>query len=397
VPDGACKREDGDMNDLTHFSLFSGIGGIDLASEWAGFRTVGQCEFADYPTKVLEKHWPDVPRWKDVRDVTIGSVREQGIEHITLLSGGFPCQPFSCAGKRKGTDDNRHLWPEMLRVVSELRPTWVLGENVGGIINMELGNCLASLERLEYSVRAFYIPACGVQARHQRYRVFIVGHSNINCKPDGTLDDETPIMPRMDVCHSEHNGRTTIQDTEGLNRGNDHREERQGIPRELTRPGCGIGRGEDVAHSYGTQTTRFRQYLGEVLPKEKPVRFGSSGEPLANTNHQRFQGRKFSQLRECSSKFSPGKVRPCGTPAITGLPDWCGGTVGQPGTITEFERPDGREVELSFRGVAHGVSRRVDRLKCLGNAVVPQQVYPILKAIANIEKMGIMFPPHDSI
>ena len=315
------------MNELTHFSLFSGIGGIDLASEWAGFRTVGQCEFAEYPTKVLEKHWPDVPRWKDVRDVTVGSIREKGIKHITVLSGGFPCQPFSCAGKRKGKEDNRHLWPEMLRIVSECRPSWVLGENVGGIINMELGNCIASLEGLEYSVRAFYIPACGVQARHQRYRVFIVGHT-------------------------KHNGQFTVQDTEGLNRGSDTGKERQGIPGELTRSGCGERGDNNVAD------TKYIKWDGGGTSRNL------GGEP---SNCCNVADPHVSNTPQCRNNARVGGCREQNA-WDTRVP-WTS--------------------EPNVGRVAHGVPKRVDRLKCLGNAVVPQQVYPILKAIADIETMGI--------
>ena len=168
------------MSNLTHFSLFSGIGGVDLAAEMAGFESIGQCEFADYPTKVLEKHWPDVPRWRDVRDVTADSVRAKGVANITVLSGGFPCQPFSVAGKQKGKDDDRYLWPEMLRVISELKPTWVIGENVAGIVNMALEQVCLDLETEGYEVQSFIIPASSINAYHQRKRVFIVAYSKRN-------------------------------------------------------------------------------------------------------------------------------------------------------------------------------------------------------------------------
>jgi DNA (cytosine-5)-methyltransferase 1 len=164
---------------FTHLSLFSGIGGLDLAAEMAGFETVGQCEWADYPSKILEKHWPDVPRWRDIRTLTKESFYEKtGLRTVDVLSGGFPCQPFSLAGKRTGTDDDRYLWPEMLRVIRELRPTWVIGENVPGIVNMALDEVLSDLENEGYSAQTFIIPACGVDAPHKRERVCILANSN---------------------------------------------------------------------------------------------------------------------------------------------------------------------------------------------------------------------------
>lgn len=163
---------------LTHLSLFSGIGGLDIAAESAGFVTVGQCEWADYPTKILEKHWPDVPRWRDIRTLTKESFYEKtGLRTVDVISGGFPCQPFSVAGKHGGQDDDRYLWPEMLRVISELRPSWVLGENVPGIVNLALDQVLADLENIGYSGQAFIIPACGVDAPHKRERVAILAHA----------------------------------------------------------------------------------------------------------------------------------------------------------------------------------------------------------------------------
>lgn len=170
------------MSAMTHLSLFSGIGGLDLAAEWAGFVTVGQCEVAEFQTKVLEKHWEDVPRWRDIRTLTKESFYERtGLETVTVISGGFPCQPHSKAGRRKASADERDLWHEMRRVISELRPKWVVAENVRGILSSEDGRYFRGVLRdfsdLGYDVGWGCLRAADVGAVHRRERMGIIAYS----------------------------------------------------------------------------------------------------------------------------------------------------------------------------------------------------------------------------
>ena len=161
---------------LTVGSLFSGIGGFDLGMERVGFEIIWQCEIDKFCQRVLKKHWPNVRIYNDVKEINKSNTISPDV-----IMGGFPCQPFSVAGKRRGKEDDRYLWPEMLRVIQELKPTWVFAENVPGILHIDNGmvfeSVLSSLEIEGYEVTSFIIPACAVDAPHRRDRVWILAYS----------------------------------------------------------------------------------------------------------------------------------------------------------------------------------------------------------------------------
>ena len=160
---------------MKHLDLFSGIGGFALAAKWLGIETVAFCEIEEFPQKVLKKNFPHIPIHNDVRK-TDEFVQYRG--ETDILTGGYPCQPFSVAGKRRGEEDDRHLWPAMLEIIKTVRPSWVLAENVAGHIKMGLDQVLSDLEGEGYSARAVVVPACAVNAPHRRDRVWILAHSN---------------------------------------------------------------------------------------------------------------------------------------------------------------------------------------------------------------------------
>jgi len=303
------------MEKLTHLSLFSGIGGLDLAAEWAGFETVGQCEWADFPTKVLEKHWPDVPRWRDIRTLNGESFYERtGRRTVDVISGGFPCQPFSVAGNQKGKEDERYLWPEMLRVIRELAPRWVIGENVSGILQIAAADVVKDLEHIGYNVAVFNFEAAAVGARHRRERVFFVAENSNGLRCDGKEREK----------ESEIRG------------------QREFSTRDLQR----VYREKIVENADCIR--RGRQKV--LLQQSWRTKFIGASKVASNS------ARVYVE-RQCRGqrKMQPWRGN-----------WWC--------------------VEPNVGRVANGVPSRVDRLKCLGNAVVPQQAYPIFKAIADIER-----------
>lgn len=158
---------------MNHLDLFSGIGGFALAARWAGINTVAFCEIEPFAQKVLKKNFPSVPVFPDIYKLKRSNINET----VDIITGGFPCQPFSIAGKKRGTDDDRDLWPEMFRVIKEFKPTWVIGENVANFVGMALERTKNDLESEGYEVQPLIIPACGIGAPHKRDRVWILAHS----------------------------------------------------------------------------------------------------------------------------------------------------------------------------------------------------------------------------
>ena len=255
-------------------SLFAGIGGLDLGFERAGWRCAWQVERDEFCARVLEKHWPSVPRFSDVREVGAAN-----LERVDLVCGGFPCQPWSSAGKRRGTDDDRHLWPEMARIVSELRPRWVVGENVLGLFGPQLDSCAADLEGEGYTVWPVVLPACGFDAPHKRERIFIIAGRPLN-----VADSSRKLFNRSGKARSKG----------------------------WTKPSDG-------------------------------------GNDVADPDSAGLQRRNSGELRECSCERS-SRESSASEPAAAAI--W--------------------KSEPGLGRVADGVPRRVDRLKSLGNAVVPQ-------------------------
>jgi DNA (cytosine-5)-methyltransferase 1 len=309
----------------THLDLFSGIGGFSLASNWAGYRTIGFCEIDEWCQRVLRRHWPDVPVWSDVRELTGADIRgtvhdtdngrvgaEPGMAVSTggdatrgtvdLITAGYPCQPFSLAGQRLGEADDRHLWPEVRRLLSELRPARFLGENVAGHISMGLDDVLSDLEEIGYTARPLVIPACAVNAPHRRDRVWILGYAN-ESGPQG---------------HGRHDQRA----------------------------------GERSAWPSGTDADTAGR-----------VRLGAA--PWAD--------RHAAQLRESREQSE--------TEQRLGVPD-----DGLPGLLDGRWRGDpmnafGADWEDGVPRVVATEKDRVNKLKALGNSIVPQVAYQILLAM----------------
>jgi DNA (cytosine-5)-methyltransferase 1 len=295
---------------MKHGSLFSGIGGFDLAAEWMGWENVFHCEWNPFGQRVLKHYWPNAELFTDITKSDFTKYANT----IDVLTGGFPCQPYSSAGKRLGKEDERHLWPEMLRAIREISPRFVVGENVRGLTNWNGGlvfnEVCTDLETLGYSVAPFVIPASAINAPHQRERVWFVAQAN------------------GDGCNQRNGEHEKLSSETGFNAFDDSREVYDDEP--------------NVKHAKGQ-----RQKWGN----------NAANLPFINANHFGEPNALFNE-RQSWHNFP------------TQSPICCGN--------------DGLPTELD--GITFPKWRN-ESIKAYGNAIVPQVVYEIFKAIENYENL----------
>jgi DNA (cytosine-5)-methyltransferase 1 len=325
---------------LTHASLFSGIGGFDLAAEWAGWENIFHCEWNPFGQKVLAHHFPNSKSYNDITKTNF-SIHEGTID---VLTGGFPCQPYSLAGKRLGKADERHLFPEMLRAIKEIKPRWIIGENVRGLVSWNGGlvfdEVCADLESQGYEVQPFLIPAASVNAPHKRDRIWFVAYSNHKGRRSefNDVSKENGEVP-------EWNQDTEFSNSNELLITNSKVDEQPQSKKINEWEKCKSNVGNKLRHTFSTVS-------------------GSQNATNSNNEGRKRNGKQSVAKRQIT--FSSG-----------------------------FRRWDNFPTEPSFCGRNDGISKGLDgitfpkwrqeSIKAYGNAIVPQVALQIFKAINEFE------------
>lgn len=325
---------------MNHIGLFEGIGGFSLAARWMGWETIAWCEINPFCQQVLKHHFPKAQPHDDIKTTDFTVYRGK----CDILTGGFPCQPFSAAGKRLGTEDDRHLWPEMLRAIREIQPRWVVGENVRGLVNWSEGMVFeqvqADLEAIGYEIQPFLLPACAVNAPHRRDRIWFVAYAKCSrhrgfAKESGS--NITKPIGRI-LSNIRHNGDKIWCETERCSKAS-------------TNPNI-------TPTKYAVQTGRY------VLTGEDATGTTSNaentGQPSCTTGQRQKQlrGRNFTMGARQWDRF------PTQSPV-------CSGNDGIPRGLDGITFPKWRN----------------ESIKAYGNAVVPQVVIQIFKSIEQYESL----------
>lgn len=356
---------------FNHASLFSGIGGFDLAAQWMGWTNVFQVEKDEWCQSILAKQFPSTERYNDIKEFSGEKYRGS----IDIISGGFPCQPFSVAGKQKGKSDDRYLWPEMLRVIREIKPTWIVGENVPGIISLALDQVYIDLENEGYTVQAFIIPAAAVNAIHKRDRVWILAHTKSGGLNWGRTHDNGKSQERP-FCEDIGNNRNGIRGEIATS--------------NTSTPDSGLF-GQEIGQEQAVGLEQLRKERTSPNAEHNGSFTATNGRPIGN--HARTSAERPNELQQFTG---------------TGFVSNATGEQSQPDVIGEDRATQQIQLgrrncqkpkftwplsEPTIRRGDDGVSYRLDdgrlitakqrnnALKGLGNAVVPQLVYEIFRMV----------------
>jgi DNA (cytosine-5)-methyltransferase 1 len=306
---------------MRHGSLFSGIGGFDLAAEWMGWENIFHCEWNHFGQKVLKHYWPNSISYNDITQTDFSIHRGK----IDILTGGFPCQPYSTAGKRLGKADERHLFPEMLRCIKEIKPRWIIGENVRGLVSwnggMVFNEVCDDLEREGYEVQPFLIPAASVNAPHRRDRIWFVANN---------VADTLPI--RLQQCENRNE----------MGRGQGEME------RKGSKSSDAFKTNDEIQYAADTKSKRYESF------NENRTEIFSTSEK------QKLYGRSSNRFNK-STKWQ-------NFPSVSAI---CNGNDGISDRLDSITFP----------------KWRTESIKAGGNAIVPQVVYQIFKAIEQYETL----------
>lgn len=312
-------------------SLFSGGGLGDFGFMAAGMNIAWQCEIDDYCQKILALRYPESRKYRDIKQL-----KGCDLERVDIITGGFPCQPFSNAGKRMGEQDDRHLWPEMLRIIQKVNPSWVVGENVLGLVNLGLDSVLADLESSGYSAITFVFPAHALGAWHRRERIWIVAHSGHDGWSSKSKQQQKEWPKEFDSSCQRDVADSTNPRAKGM------RERQESTDKTMGNSGL-LGSTE-----YEKQATRIKQ----------------SGEDVSDT------GCKYGTWNSRELEASKSK--------------WSFSNISLESGCERFRRS--WQTEPPVGRVANGIADRVHRLKMLGNGQVPACTYVIGKMIMEIER-----------
>jgi DNA (cytosine-5)-methyltransferase 1 len=369
---------------MKHGSLFSGLGGFDLAAEWMGWENIFHCEWMEFPRKVLDYHFPNANSHIDICKTDFKKYANK----IDILTGGFPCQPFSMAGKRKGTDDERYLWGEMLRAIQEIKPAFVIAENVAGILSIDDGLvfeqvCL-DLEAEGYEVQPFIIPAAAKNAPHRRDRVWFVATNTLSVRLQQCQNGTEMEGGQREICRERNqftngiktNGEisnATNTNSNGLNQCNGNNEKhssKAGVNAQRDAKQSDVNGNATNPDGRRTQTRQDGEVLGESDTKEKARGFVYDGIQRNATNTKGTRGERecVKGQRQVQSDGRNSRTIPTNFQEFPTQPPICGGDDGLP---TELD------------GITFS-KWRSESIKGYGNAIVPQIALEIFKQLEKI-------------